>query len=112
VGRNLPLDRQILQDSGAVSERFMEQVCELARRVDWDAEALLQGLQKGEVPRWQNAKTEKLREYLESVGYLDPSEPMDREAIRLHVLGRVDEWIEKGLLEPEWIDALLDRLPE
>jgi DNA repair exonuclease SbcCD ATPase subunit len=112
VGRSLPLDRQILQDSGAVSERFMEQVCELARRVDWDAEALLQGLQKGEVPRWQNAKTEKLREYLESAGYLDPSEPMDREAIRLHVLGRVDEWIEKGLLEPEWIDALLDRLPE
>ena len=112
VGRGLPLDREVLQESGAVTERFMEQVCELAREVDWEAKALLQGLQNGRVPRWQSAKTEKLRDYLESAGYLDTRAPLDRETLRLAVLSRLADSIRDGIMSPEWIDSLLARLPD
>ena len=112
VGRGLPLNREILQESGAVSERFREQVYELAREVDWDAKALLQGLQNGRVPRWQSAKTEKLRDYLESAGYMDSRDPLDHEALRLAVLSRLADSIRQGLVSPEWIDILLARLPD
>jgi energy-coupling factor transporter ATP-binding protein EcfA2 len=112
AGRDLPLDREVLQHSGAVSERFMDPVCELARRVGWDSGALLRGLQAGEVPRWKSAKTEQLREYLESEGYLDPGEPLDRETIRLNVLSRVADALSQGLLDTDWVDTLLARLPK
>jgi hypothetical protein len=90
----------------------MDPVCELARRVGWDSGALLQGLQAGEVPRWKSAKTEQLREYLESEGYLDPGEPLDRETIRLNVLSRVADALSQGLLDTDWVDTLLARLPK
>jgi len=73
-GRGKPVDRHALEASGAVSNRFIEPVTELAVRFGGDARRLVDALERREVAGFQRQKIEELREWLEDRGYLDPAE--------------------------------------
>lgn len=109
VGRGHPVDRQALEESSAVSTRFLDQVSELASSLSGDAKELLAALQRGEIPRWQSSKTEELRQYLEEQGYLDLREPYSTRGIYLYALARVSAEVEQGLVDTEWLERLVSR---
>lgn len=85
VGRGKQVDRHVLEDSGAVSENFIVQVSRLAREVDGDAEAIIEGLRAGEVDRFRSQKMDEFEAYFEEHGYIQDRETLEPETI----IGRV-----------------------
>ncbi len=76
-GRGHPVDRNVLEASGAVTAKFIDAVAALAERVDGDPGALLESLENGGVARFQTNKLRELEAYLEQEGFLDNREPLD-----------------------------------
>lgn len=86
-GRGERVDRQVLQDSGAVSETFIDEVTELAGTYDGDAERIIAGLRAREVDRFRGGKTDDLERYFEENGYIKPVATLEPEEIRIRVAG-------------------------
>lgn len=78
-GRGRPVDRHLLEQSDAVSDSFIDQVSELAQRVNGDAEQLLEHLAQGKVPRFRQNKIEELKEWLEEQGCIENAEILNQE---------------------------------
>lgn len=106
IGRGRPVDRQVLMESGAVSDTFIDRVTQLADRVDGDATALLEGLDRGEVKGFRGDKRNELAQYLSENGYLDQRETMTADQIREQVRSCVFADLEQGLLTPEQFEHL------
>ncbi len=85
IGRGKPIDREALEESGAVSDTFIDDVTELAREVDGDASQLIERLQDGQVARFRTDKIEELAAYCEENGYIDPAPTRDRAEIRMRM---------------------------
>lgn len=108
-GRGTPVDRNVLEASGAVTAKFMDAVTALAERVGGDARALLESLDNGGVARFQTNKLRELEAYLENEGYLDTRDPMNAEERERTVLLEAGQdadaaairqwvaWLEAGL---------------
>ncbi len=109
VGRGQPVDREILQDSGIVSARFIDPVSKLCAAVGGDANALLQKLGEGAVERWRKENTAKLADYLGAQGCLDEREPLTAADLRVRVLAAVSADIRSGRLALEQVDRALAR---
>lgn len=80
IGRGQPVDRGVLEDSGAVSETWIERVTALAEQYNRDAKRLIEGLENKEVKGFQKQKIQELREYLEANAYISDEQALDREA--------------------------------
>jgi energy-coupling factor transporter ATP-binding protein EcfA2 len=106
-GRGRPVDRGALVASGAVSEKFLEQVCALAEELDGAAAALVEALRGGGVARFQKGKVERLEEYLTAEGYLDGRKPLDEAALREAALRELAAEIAEGHLTVREVDELL-----
>ncbi|MCP1727051.1 DNA repair exonuclease SbcCD ATPase subunit [Natronospira proteinivora] len=78
-GRGKPVGRAALEASGAVSETFMERVCEQAESLGGDGGALIEALANKAVSGFRNDKREELAEWLEAEGYISPETPLDEE---------------------------------
>jgi exonuclease SbcC len=88
-GRGRPVDRKALEDSGALSERFLDPIAELANELDGDPEKLLYVIQSREDDRssgFRNRSIEKLEQYMREEGYLDEHPILDKEELRLRAL--------------------------
>ena len=112
IGLGRPVDRAVLLDSGAVSERQMERVLAVCDRCGGDARALVEGLEGGEAPGFQKKKITALREYLESTGHLDERPRRTAEQIRVAMLAAVGPAVGDGALDTRAVDDLLRRLEE
>lgn len=84
-GRGERIDRQVLRDSGAVSENFIDDVTELAKKHIGDAEEIITGLRNGEVDGFWEGKKDELEQYFEENGYIEPLDPLEPEEIRARV---------------------------
>jgi DNA repair exonuclease SbcCD ATPase subunit len=111
IGRGRPVDRSVLEESGAVSDVFIDEVSQMARDVDGDAGSLVQVLEDDDRKpnRWQQNKTEELREFLETEGYLDPLDRLDADQLQARVLSDVSDWIERDVLSMEDVQRLIAR---
>lgn len=76
-GRGKPVDRIVLEKSGAITGKFIDDVSALAHQCGGNAERILQGLENGEVARFRSTSIEALRDYLEQEGFIDSQEPLD-----------------------------------
>lgn len=106
-GRGKPIDRGVLEVSGAVSHIFINRVADLANQLSGDPQALLRALPG--VPRFRSDKVEELEEWLSEHGYLLPGEPLQPQEREVRVLtdaagladpGEIREvvrWLEAGL---------------
>jgi hypothetical protein len=110
IGRGLPVGREVLLASEAVSERFIEEVAELCRRLGGDAAAVIAGLERREVPGFLRRSIEALRDFFERSGHLDVREPLTPGQIRIEVLASLAYAVRDGRLAPEELDRLLSRL--
>jgi hypothetical protein len=110
IGRGRPVDRTVLQDSGVVSDRFMDRVAELCAAVNGDARALLAGLKDGAVKRWQESSSEGLETYLRDGGYLVDQTPLSPGDLRAMVLASVAEAVSAGAIPVTRVERVLAEL--
>ncbi len=111
IGRGQPVDRDVLIDSGAVTDSFIDRVAELCIQVNGDSQAILDALEQGQVRRFRTASIDDLRSYFLDNGYLSEHVPLTRDALRIRVLAAASADIEAGLITTEYIDRVLSLLP-
>ncbi|MBC9890556.1 MAG: hypothetical protein F7B06_12115, partial [Opitutae bacterium] len=73
-GRGRPVDRDALEESRALSDRYLEDVIAIAKELSGDSERLIDALRTREDPRLKGFRVnilEQLQEYLARNGYLD-----------------------------------------
>ena len=107
IGRGRPVDRQVLIESGAVSDKFIDRVSDLADSLAGDAQTLLAALDCGEIKGFRGDKRNDLAEYLSNTGHLDEREPMAIDQIRQQVRAVVFADLEQGLIDTEQFEHLL-----
>lgn len=73
-GRTRPIDRDVLADSGIISDAFMKRVVKKLEGLNRNPKRLIQALKEGEVARFRTGNAEELEEYLISTGYIDVEE--------------------------------------
>ena len=104
-GRGKTVDRNALEDSGAVRDNFLDAVSEQADRVNGDAQALIQALRDRKVARFQQAKADELEEWFREHDYIVDDEPLAPEQREQHTL-----WRAGALAAPEEIRSLVSWL--
>ena len=108
IGRGEPIDRAALDESGAVSDTYLDRVDELAEQVGRHAERLLEGLEQGEVRGFRTDKREALAEYLANNGYLAEEDPLLPEEIHDRTRVQHFEELDQGLLRRARVARLVD----
>ena len=71
-GRGRPVDRDALENSGALSERFLDDVVAIAKELDGNPETLLTMLETNKDPRlkgFRRSSADSLELYLRENGY-------------------------------------------
>lgn len=112
VGRGKPVDREVLEASGAVSSTFINEVTELAESVNMDGRQIVEALHDGKVDRFRSGKATELETHLEENGYIEPRDTLDHGQIRARM---VERFIDEGVPHEEAndrTDELLSRLEE
>ena len=71
LGRGRLVDRIALEQSGAISDKFIDRVTHLAETVDGDGKALVQALDEGQVSGFRANKIKELERWLADGGYTD-----------------------------------------
>ncbi len=88
-GRGRIVDRDVLVRSRALSDRYLDDVVDIARDLNGDAEKLVAELVAKRDPRLRNfwrSKVEELEDYLGDNGYLDDRPVLDESNLRLRAL--------------------------
>lgn len=73
-GRSRSVDRGVLEESGVLTERYLEDVVAIARELGGDPERLLAALDEDRDPRlrgFRQTSVERLQQHLTDTGYLD-----------------------------------------
>ncbi|MFW5982308.1 MAG: AAA family ATPase [Candidatus Brocadiia bacterium] len=89
IGRGRPVNRTVLEESGAVSSKFIDEVSELAEELGGDGQALIDALRDGEVKGFLTKKKEELEDFLTARGCIDPADPLPGERIRQRMMARL-----------------------
>jgi uncharacterized protein YhaN len=109
VGRGKPVDRQTIEDSGAVTERFLDEVCALLDEVGHEGSRLIDALEAGRVKGFRRDATAALQTYLLEHGHIDPRPPVPPEQIRARMLAAAAADIAEGRFDPARVDEYLSR---
>ncbi len=110
IGRGKPIDRKALEESGAVSETYIERAAELAAQKNGNAQEILNALRDGAISRFHESKVNDLEAYFVQKGFIDSAEAPSSTEIRLEI---VQELRRAGLSFTESVErarVLLDRL--
>jgi hypothetical protein len=110
AGRGLPVDRSVLEESGAVSETYIDEVSGFCQRVGGEGAAIIEGLQEGEVKGFRSNKTEELEEFLRERGHIVDAEPLSPAEIRRRIVHAVEGKLRDLGLEIDEIDFVLNRI--
>jgi len=113
VGRGKPVDRLVLERSGAVSEKFIDGVSEIADELDGDAEALLQELRERTDERtkgFYSSKAEELEAYLREHDHLDARKTKSPDEMWQYVQADLAEERRRGLVDAQDLNRLFTRL--
>ena len=106
-GRGRPVNRAVLEQSGAVSARFIDRAAELADELQGDGVALIKALRQHRLPRFHASKTEELEQWLADEGYTDDQDRLDTGERRRLTLAAVAPSGKNGAID---LGQLLDWL--
>ncbi len=84
-GRSKPIDRSVIERSGAVSETFIDEVTRVLTEVDNDPQRLIQQLKNGNVRRFKQAKAAQLEAWLIENEYIDTRKRLHSEQMRVRI---------------------------
>jgi energy-coupling factor transporter ATP-binding protein EcfA2 len=88
-GRGRPVDREALEHSGGLSDRYLDDVVAIADELDGDPEKLLAALGASKDPRlkgFRRSSFDSLERYLRDNGYLDEQPVLSVSELRLRAL--------------------------
>lgn len=85
VGRSRKINREILVQSAAISDIYIDKMTELLQTIDHDTEKFLQSLDAGVIKGFRANKKEELRNYLLENNYISASSPYNEEDIRIKI---------------------------
>ena len=88
-GRGRPADREALENSGALSERFLGDVIAIAKELGGDPEQILAALWANQDPRlkgFRRSSCANLERYLRENGYIDDLPVLVEDELRLRAL--------------------------
>lgn len=97
-GRGRPVNRSVLEQSGAVSARFITQTAELADELQGDGTALINALRQHRLPRFHASKTDELEQWLADAGHTDKQSRLSAEERRRLTLATVVPQGEAGAI--------------
>ena len=106
-GRGRPVSRAALEQSGAVSDTFIDRVAELADELQGDGTALIEALRQHRLPRFHASKTDELEHWLADEGYTDSQNRLPPDERRRSTLAAVAPSSEDGAAH---VNQLLDWL--
>lgn len=106
IGLNGTIDREVLVNSNAVSDKYIDKVCEALEECDYDPSALLDALSEGKVTGFRTAKREELQTYLESNGCIDLREPLDGDSINT----KIKLYLNEIALDQQYFAKVLNRV--
>ncbi len=109
-GRGRPAGRDALEDSGVLTERFLDEAVAIARELDGDPERLLAALGQNRHPRVRGLRRssfKRLKRHLIENGYLDERHVLTEEELQLRALttpaaDRLPQGIASGCLKRWW----------
>jgi DNA repair exonuclease SbcCD ATPase subunit len=84
-GRAVPINREVLENSGAVSDTFIDAVDNKLKAKNNNPERLIRALRNREVPRFMSDKTDDLKNYLLKEGYISEETPLDKNEIKENI---------------------------
>lgn len=84
-GRPKFIDREVLINSGAVSDSFIDEVADKLSALNGNPKKLIQALSRSEISGFRSNKISELEEYLYESGYLDDQEIMDNSEIMIQL---------------------------
>ena len=110
-GRGKPVDRAVLDQSGAVSDVFLNPAADLAKELEGDGKALVLALRDRRVKGFHASKADELEKWLVDKGYVDDAPTLEPDEHRLLILqrvvpptpadaddvNRVVDWLESGV---------------
>ncbi|PWH82252.1 AAA family ATPase [Brumimicrobium oceani] len=109
IGRSLPIDRTVLQDSGAVSEAWIDRVSDKLNEVHDDPHLLLHALKNREVSGFRTNSIEELESYLMSENYIDDQEILEKEELMISIQALISKLdIDTKALE-QFLKRILER---
>ncbi|MDE0362412.1 MAG: hypothetical protein OXI74_14675 [Rhodospirillaceae bacterium] len=88
-GRGMPVDRAVLDESGAVSDVFLDPAADLAKELEGDGNALVLALRDRRVKGFHASKTDELERWLADRGYVDDAATLEPDERRRLTLQRV-----------------------
>ena len=110
-GRGWPVNRIALEQSGVVSDRFIDRVEGLSEEVKGDGEALVQALRTGQVSGFRTSKIEELQSWLSGEGYTDEEDILSVEGRRQQTLQQTipatSEGIEDVNMVVTWLESAI-----
>ena len=115
-GRSKPVDRPALEQSGAVSERFINEATDLAAELGGNGQDLIAALYGGHLPRFWNKKIDELKQWLDEEGYIDNQPPLsadDRRRLTLQQTKPESKAQAEDINQLiDWLEAALDEQPQ
>ena len=100
VGRGKPVDRQVIEDSGFVTDRFLEPVLACWRRSTTTALPWIAALEDGRVKGFRREAIANLQTHLLEKGHIDPRPPVPPDQIKARMLAAAAEEIAAGRFDP------------
>lgn len=119
-GRGRPVDREALENSGALRERYFDDVVAIADELDGDPERLLDVMGAGKDPRlkgFRRSSIEILERFLRENGYVDDLPVLSEDELRLRALAspaanKLREGVASDYLNRWWSWAEISSKPD
>ena len=113
-GRGKPADRPALEQSGAVSERFINEATDLVAELGGSGYALIAALRDGRLSSFRNKRINELEQWFDENGYIDNQPPLSADERRRLALqqtkpqsntqaediNQLIDWLEAAIDEP------------
>ncbi|WP_340103699.1 ATP-binding protein [Rhodohalobacter sp. 8-1] len=107
-GRPRPINRSVLEQSGAVSDSFIDAVSDKLKQLHGNPADLIVALRNSEVSGFRTNKMDELENYLLEEGYLDTREPLEQNSLTV----ALQAFISNLELSPEEAERFLERLTD
>lgn len=97
------IDRSVLENSGAVSDKFIDEVSQKLKDLDGNPESLLDALNNGEISGFRSNKIEELENYFIEKGFIDERKRLNKDEIQ----SRFQAYISNLEISPKEADEFL-----
>jgi hypothetical protein len=112
MGRNKPINEDVLKASGAITPTFFERVCELMKKHKGDPRAMIQSIDDKELKGFGTKSRNELYDYLVKKEYISESSPYSDDEIKSRVLISVNKYeLDQAMME-RFFDRIFTRVTE